>query len=258
MTEGGDEARAKAWLHAAQAAVCDVVEPWEHGTVVRATRYPTCWDYNLVRVEDDVALDADEVVRFADRALDGLAHRQVGFEVVSAGERVRAGLEALGWKATRLVVMGLEDPAPTRTSVDVEQVPYDAVHHLRAEWYREDFPTVDLTEYFGHAREVAMLRAPQVMAAFERGAPVGFAQVERARGAAEVTDVFVHADHRGRGLGTELMRAAIGAAAGVTQLWIIADAEGRPRELYARLGFRPAWEFFHFLRIEAADPNPVM
>ena len=90
-------ARARAWVHEAQAAVCDVIEPWEHGTVVRATRHPTYWDYNLVRVEDDADIDADELVAFADEALAGLAHRRVGFEVVSAGARTRAGMEALGW-----------------------------------------------------------------------------------------------------------------------------------------------------------------
>src|SRR4051812_49369609 len=59
--------RAREWVHAAQAAVCDVIEPWEHGTVVRATRHPTYWDYNVVRVEDDVDITAEELVRVADR-----------------------------------------------------------------------------------------------------------------------------------------------------------------------------------------------
>jgi hypothetical protein len=31
-------------------------------------------------------------------------------------------------------------------------------------------------------------------------------------------------------------------------LWIVADDEGRPNELYARLGFRPAWVTMEFLR----------
>src|SRR6187455_2092342 len=97
--------RARAWLNGAQAAVCDVIEPWEHGTVVRATRHPTYWDYNLVRIEDDADITADELIRFADTALDGLAHRRAGFEVAPAGERIRAELEGRGWKATRLVWM---------------------------------------------------------------------------------------------------------------------------------------------------------
>jgi GNAT superfamily N-acetyltransferase len=236
-------------VHRAQAAVCDVIEPWEHGTFVRATRYPTYWNYNLVRVEDAAELAADEVVRIADRALAGLAHRRIGFEVASAGEGARPGLEERGWKVTRFVWMRHDGSRPEPTSLDVEQVHFDAVRHLRLAWHLEDFPTVESPDHFEHEREVAMLRNAQVFAAFERDAPVGFAQLERADGGAEVTDVFVHPDHRGRGLGTALTRAAIEAAGDVTDLWIVADDEDRPKELYARLGFRPAWRLLDFLRV---------
>ena len=64
-------------MHAAHDAVCDTVEPWEHGTVVRASRYPTYFDYNLVRVEDRAELSVDALVAFADEALAGLTHRRV-------------------------------------------------------------------------------------------------------------------------------------------------------------------------------------
>jgi ribosomal protein S18 acetylase RimI-like enzyme len=242
-------ARARAWVHAAQAAVCDVIAPWEHGTVIRATRHPTYWDYNLVRVEDDADIGADALVAFADEALAGLAHRRVGFEVDSAGERLRAGMKRLGWRVTRLVWMRYEGGAAPATGLDVEQVAYDVVRHLRVVWHREDFPGVDFGDHFDHEREVDMLRNAQVFAAFEQDRPVAFTQLERMDGAAEITSVFVHPDHRGRGLGTALTRAAIGAAGEVTDLWIVADDDDRPKELYARLGFRPAWKLVDFLRV---------
>jgi ribosomal protein S18 acetylase RimI-like enzyme len=236
-------------VHAAQAAVCDVIEPWEHGTVVRATRHPTYWDYNLVRVEDDAHLGPDELVGFADEALAGLAHRRVGFEIVPAGERVRGEIETLGWKVTRLVWMRHEGETPPATGLDVEQVSYDVVLHLRVAWHHEDFPGVDFKDHFDHAREVDMRRNAQVFAVFEQDRPVGFAQLEREGGAAEITSVFVHPDQRGRGLGTAITQAAIAAAGEVSDLWIVADDEDRPKELYARLGFRPAWKLLDFLRV---------
>jgi len=245
-------ARARAWVHDAQAAVCDVIRPWEHGTVVRATRHPTYWDYNLVRVEDDAHIAPDELVAFADEALAGLAHRRVGFEVVPAGERVRAGMEALGWKVTRLVWMLHDGTAPPAADIDVEQVAYDVVRHLRVAWHAEDFPGVDFRDHFDHEREVAMDRNAQVFAAFEQDRPVGFAQLEREGDAAEITSVFVHPDQRGRGLGTAITKAAIAAAGDVSDLWIVADDEDRPKELYARLGFRPAWKLLDLLRVPSA------
>jgi hypothetical protein len=35
----------------------------------------------------------------------------------------------------------------------------------------------------------------------------------------------------------------------VCDLWIVADDEDRPKELYARLGFRPAWTAMEFQRL---------
>ncbi len=242
--------RARAWVHENQAAVCDVIEPWEHGTVIRATRFPDYWDYNLVRVEEEAELSAGELVRVADQALTGLPHRRVGFEVESAGwEAIRSDLEALGWKVTRLVWMRHDGPVPPAPSPDIEQVAYDAVRHLRVEWFLEDFPDVDPKDFFEQEREISMVRNAEIFAAFERGAPVGFSQLERGRGAAEVTSVFVHPDHRGRGLGTALTRAAIEAGRDAPDLWIVADDDGRPKEIYSRLGFRSEWTLLDCLRL---------
>ena len=86
-----------------------------------------------------------------------------------------------------------------------------------------------------------MSRDVRVLAVHDGDRPIAFAQFERAGDAAEITQVFVHPDYRGGGRGTAMTRAAIEAAGDVRDLWIAADDEDRPKELYARLGFRPAW-----------------
>ena len=43
--------------------------------------------------------------------------------------------------------------------------------------------------------------------------------------------------------------AAIKAVGDVEDLWICADDERRAKQLYARLGFRPAWMAMEFLRL---------
>ena len=106
-------ARARAWRDRAHAAVCDVIEPWAHGTVVRATRYPSYYDLNVVRVEEDPAMDVDALVALSDEALAGLEHRRVDFDDADRAEPLRAGFEARGWKAVRLVWMRHETPAPS-------------------------------------------------------------------------------------------------------------------------------------------------
>jgi GNAT superfamily N-acetyltransferase len=248
-TDGDVAARARDWHHALQAAVCDILVPWPHGTVVRATRYPSYFDFNVVRVEDDPAMNVDGLVAFADEALAGLAHRRVDFDLVDAAEPLRAGFEAKGWRALRLLWMRHESPAPPGPDIPVEDVPYDAVHELRVAWHREDFPDQDPSSYHAQAREVALRRDVQVLAVRERGAPVAFAQLDRDGAAAEITQVYVHPEHRGGGRGTAMTRAAIEAAGDVRDLWIAANDDDRPKQLYARLGFRPAWTAMEFQRL---------
>lgn len=241
--------RARAWRHAAHAAVCDVLEPWDHGTIARATRYRDYFDFNVVRVEDDPALSVEALAAFADEALAGLAHRRIDFELLAAAEPLRGGFEALGWQALRLVLMHHETAPPPGPQVPVEEVPYDAANELRVAWHLEDFPGQDPGEYIPQAREVAHRRDVQVLAVREGDSLVAFAQLEREGTAAEITQVYVHPEHRGGGRGTAMTRAAIEAAGDVRDLWITADDDDRPKELYARLGFRPAWTTLEFLRL---------
>ena len=243
--------RARAWRHAAHAAVCDRIEPWAHGTIARATQLPAYYDFNVVRVEDDPAMSVDALAAFADEALAGLAHRRVDFDSIAAAQPLRAGFEARGWHALRLLWMHHETAPPPGPEVPVEEVPYDAVDALRVAWHQEDFPGQDAREYHAQARDVAQRRDVQVLAVREGGAPVAFAQLEREGAAAEITQVYVHPEHRGGGRGTAMTRAAIEAAGDVQDLWIAADDDDRPKELYARLGFRPASTTMEFLRLPA-------
>jgi len=231
-----------------QAAVCDTVAPWTHGTIVRASRHPTYYDFNVVRVERDPALSVERLIAFADEALAGLEHRRLDFDCADVAEPLRAGFTAAGWRSSRLLWMH-QEPGPGATSdARVEEVPYDAVHPLRVSWHREELAH-DPTGYLREAREVALRRGAQVLALHEGGVPVAFAQLERDGASAEITQVYVHPDHRGGGRGTALTRTAIAAAGDVRDLWIVADDEDRPKQLYARLGFRPAWTTIEFLRL---------
>jgi GNAT superfamily N-acetyltransferase len=142
-----------------------------------------------------------------------------------------------------------EAALPPGPEITVEEVPYDSVRDLRVAWHGEDFHDQDPGHYLVNAREVAISRDVQVLAVREGGAPVAFAQLERHGQDAEISQVYVRPDHRGSGRGTAITRAAVTAAGDVRDLWIVADDEGRPKQLYARLGFRPAWSSVEFLRL---------
>ena len=79
--------------------------------------------------------------------------------------------------------------------------------------------------------------------------PIAYAGLDLGDDGIEIGAVYVRADHRGRGYGTAITRAAIAAAGDVEHLWICADADDRPKELYARLGFRPVLMTVDVLRL---------
>ncbi len=246
-----DAQRACAWHHRAQDLICDVIAPWEHGKVVQATRYPTYYDYNVVRVIDDPGLSADELIAFADEALDGLGHRRVDFDDSDAAEARAAAFAAAGWHAYRRVVMRHEGPRPS-AAADVVPAAYDVAAQLRMAWLREDFPDVDFRGFAEVARDVARSLDTDTFAIYDDdGAAIAFTDIERGGPSAEVSRVYVEATRRGSGLGTALTQAAIHAAGDVDDLWILADDEGRPKHLYARLGFRVVWRTVKFQRIVA-------
>jgi ribosomal protein S18 acetylase RimI-like enzyme len=208
IPENSVTARAREWRDAGHAAVCDSIEPWAHGTIARASRYPTYYDFNVLRVEEDVE------------------------------------------KATRLLWMLQQAPVPSGDAGPaVEEVDYDETEELRLSWHLEDFAETEYERFRIGAREIAMAKGTRVLIIREQGEPIAFTQVQWDGGSAEINGVYVHPEHRGRGLGTAITRAAIAVASEAEDLWIVADDEDRPKDLYARLGFRTVWTTIEFLRL---------
>ena len=237
--------------------VCDELIPWAYGTVARARRYPDIYDLNAVVVERPSGLSAAELVAVADRELADSAHRKVDVEDLEEGRRLRGEFEALGWRAMVLVWMAFVGPVPDEPGLNVEEVPYDAIEGLRREWHAEDFPGDDPTPFHAQLRELNRSRTTRVLAVYEDGMPVAYAQLDERAAGREVGEVFVTRARRGHGLGTAVTASAIRAAlsAGPGDLWICADEEDRAWPLYERLGFRRVWRMMQFLRLPSPSPR---
>jgi GNAT superfamily N-acetyltransferase len=79
--------------------------------------------------------------------------------------------------------------------------------------------------------------ASRVIGLYREGQQVGFARVLSDGRIAYLADVYVLADHRGRGLGVELVREAVDDGPQRDLRWLLhtKDAHG----LYAKFGFGP-------------------
>ncbi len=100
---------------------------------------------------------------------------------------------------------------------------------------------INLESYWGRGRpravtERALEGSSRVLGLYYRGELVGFARaVSDGATFAYLADVYVLAEHRGRGLGLELVREMLDGGPRWAVRWLLytADAQG----LYAKLGF---------------------
>lgn len=83
--------------------------------------------------------------------------------------------------------------------------------------------------------------AARVVGLYQGGEQVGFARVLSDRHTlAYLADVYVLPDHRGRGLGVELVREAVDGSPFANVRWLLHTCDAQP--LYERFGFGPPSE----------------
>ncbi len=240
-------AAARAWTQRARDRFCDA-QPWEHGVVVRAERFPRYFDLNVLRVEGDPRLSVDALIGVCEHALSDLDYRRIDFDEANVAEPLRAEFDRQGFRSTRLVLMRFEGSPSPAASLPVVEVDYDAVRELRRVWHQEDFPGLDDSQFEAQAREVRLTLGTRTLAAHQNGQLIAYAALDVGDREVEIGALYVLPDHRGHGLGTALTLAAIAASDSPENLWICADDEDRPKQLYARLGFRPVITWTEFLR----------
>ncbi len=249
---------AVAWHTGQQDAICDVIAPWEHGRLVRATPYPAYWDYTAVWAAGPLdGLEAADLMRVADEHHGDLAHRDVQVQDEGAGARLRPAFERAGWRATPLVSMAHDGPLPPLPGgVSVREAADPAAVPLRRQWYATEpwaREPAALDAFLAAEGEVHERLGGHVLLVDGPG-PEGLAAYVRVRvagDAGEIAEAYVVPEARGRGIGEALVVAGARAiaAAGARHILIVAEAEGRARRLYARLGFRPVWTMHQFLRV---------
>jgi ribosomal protein S18 acetylase RimI-like enzyme len=257
--------RALAFERAMHAAVGRVVTTaW--GQVFLDASIGHCYERNQGwAIAEAAGIDALTLDRELDRLFRaaGLGHRRVLAEPPAA-DRVGAGLVALGYRPERHVYMSFAGAAPPPPRATVHEVGVDAVvsandRYLRtdpdAPYGRDDAVRAHLLEHHrdygsagAHERRFAVLD--------EDGAVAAWAKLWTRDGTAQVEDVVCLAEYRGRGYGRDVVAAATHAAlaGGPELLFIVADDDDWPKQLYERLGYAPVGRVGVFTRHEPTHP----
>jgi len=219
------------------------------GTAVFDDRVPKRYDSNYLHVD---ALPSGTTAE--ELAADAVEHGRPMIFVrdEAAAELLAPGFQALGWRVDRHLVM-TQSEQPTRTATA------DLVRPLDPEALREarrrltagyPWSTPELMDQLHEARR---LLAERVDARFYGivvdGEVVAYTDLYLEPPVAQIEDVGTLEEHRGKGYASALVLHAANTARreGAELVFLVADAEDWPQQLYRKLGFEPAGRYLKFI-----------
>jgi GNAT superfamily N-acetyltransferase len=225
--------------------------PW--GFVCFDDRLPHAWDLNALWVDalpDDV--DAAGLAAEADRVQGALAHRKVRIAADAHGSRVAPGLRSLGWTAEPLVLMAHRREPDRAAPADAREVGLATVQTVSALAMLTDGRLrEDVRRQLVETKAVLAAAGVRFFASFGEEGPAAVCDLhEDDSRTAQIEAVLTLHEQRGRGHARAVVLAALDAArrAGADLVFLEAEEEDWPKELYVKLGFDRVGRRWSFTR----------
>lgn len=230
----------------------DGIEPIDGGWVARASSLPLVWVANQVRVSRPI--EYGEALALAEEHQRELPYRQLAVDDEASGGRLERAFHADGWEVGREVIMALTRPPDREVDTGaVIDAPEDDALALVRRWLAED-PDLDETdESLDQLREFNRLswraREARRLGMLDGDGSLAAVTMLYSDGdVAQVEDVYTVPEARGRGFARALVTHAVSLAreAGHELVFIVADDENWPKQLYGKIGFEAvgmAWQF---------------
>jgi ribosomal protein S18 acetylase RimI-like enzyme len=239
-----DFERGLALERAVQERTSTRIEPFPWGRALYRDDLPDRYYSNFVRIERPLTgVEVDDLVRAADRALDGLGHRQIQVYDEDEGARIALELAERGFKADHSVMLALRrDPDRPGDLGIVDEVSFAEARPFLVEVYRRELTGKEAAHVEGFAnfrRAVQEAVNGRFFAQRVDGVLAGLCELYLLDGVAQVEHVDTLEEFRGRGVARNVVLRAVheARAAGADLVVIVADLEDWPLELYRRFGF---------------------
>ena len=250
-----EKARAIAFEERLRDRSAERIVPWRFGAALFTDSLPRVWDINLLRAERPSGATAADLAAEADRVQGGagLVHRKIVVLDEQEGARLEPGFRELGWELSRLLFMAHRGAAVPDPGAAVAEVSRDVLRPLRERIAREapsSREEEDIREVLASADRIAAIGGARHFAVFERDEVASCADLYSDGRTAQVEDVATRPEARGRGYATAVVLRALAEAraAGHDFVFLVADDDDWPKELYAKLGFEPIGRTYSFLR----------
>src|SRR5687768_4264797 len=200
-------------------------------------------------------MDAESLMAEADRLMEprGLKHRKVVVDDETVGASLAPAFRDAGYDVDRLLFMvHLREPQRT-ASVDIDEVVAELHTRAKERFNREQpyFETEDAIQQMNTmAMRVFEATDKRCFAAYVDGEIASVCELYSDGMTAQIEDVSTLEKHRSKGLATATVLRALHEARawGHEMVFLVADADDWPKELYAQLGFDGVGEIYQFLR----------
>jgi len=219
---------------------------------------PRVWVHNQLHVTGPAG-DIDDLVRILDEHYGDREHRRVVVEDEVEGERLAEGFRARGWLVDKNVYMALREPRDREPDASLA-IEVDAAQHRAVETRtvgEESYATdTEVRDSLIDARAAhqALADDARFIVGVVDGQMVGNTTLYRVGDIAQIEDVATQKAFRGRGVARAMVSLAIDLADGADLTFIVADDHDWPKELYAKLGFRPIGHIYAFTRVGPEHP----
>jgi ribosomal protein S18 acetylase RimI-like enzyme len=220
--------------------------------------------YVLNSLHVDTEVDADGLVTALDELYADYGHRRALVERADVGECLAPEMRRRRWLVEREVVMALRRPRDRAAQpglareVDIAAQQVVQAATVREEPYGRDEEVV--RQLVGMRAALAeAVRTARFWVGSVDGVDAAVTTLYSDGTIAQVEDVATLTAHRRRGIGRAVVSAAVDAALemGHALVFIVADDEDWPKDLYERLGFDRVGHSWAFTRTERAAPQVV-
>lgn len=250
--------RAIDFLHTVEERSSTRKEPWTWGTGFFHDNYPTKWDLNYLRLERrPEPAEVDAVMAEAERIFEahGFRHRKIHADHPDGGD-LAGGFDDVGWSTETLEIMVLQEPTSRRSRIPVEEIGGAEIRPPTYEWYRQTLPVteeeaINLRDSVGAVEHAVNTRYFAVRA--PRGV-VSWCHLYQEEEVAQIEEVSTFERYRGRGYATATVLRAIeeAKAAGARLIFLVADANDWPKDMYMKLGFQPVGRIYEYSKLPPA------
>lgn len=230
------------------------IEAWRWGEAVFNDDFPKVFDFNFLRIEGvPTDLDFEELIDEAERlhATAGHGHCKIVIDDEILGRALQLRFQSEGWEPAALLVMVYRGEAPPPAGEVVRDISLSELREVRAAAFasgpigRDPEAMRQLLD-----KDAVYLEAGngRFIAALVDGRAVCSADLYSNGSTAQIEAVLTLEPYRKQGLATAVVNAAVATALaeGHDFVFLIADEEDWPKEMYARMGFEPlgvCWDF---------------